>query len=140
MEQVYHVPRDTSPISHLKQEIKQLQKIVTISFMNWEAVYFGEPKRSLKLTSYEHKISVRNCDCEKNKIARHCWKTDYNFSCDQKKVVDRESRLNPMKIKKTMHSLKNSNHINKIYYMLPEIWLTNLREFAVTYLSHIRRT
>ena len=47
--------------------------------MNWEAVYFGEPKRSLKLTLYEHKISVRNCDCEKNKIARHCWKTDYNF-------------------------------------------------------------
>ena len=108
--------------------------------MNQEAVYFGEPKRPSKLTSYEHKISVRNCDCEKNKIVRHCWKTDYNFSCDQKKVVDRENRLNPLKIKETMHSLKNSNHISKIYYMLPEIWLTNLRQFPVTYLSHIRRT
>ena len=53
-----------------------------MSFMNWEAVYFGEPKRPSKLTSYEHKISVRNCDCEKNKIVKHCWKTDYNFSCD----------------------------------------------------------
>ena len=29
-------------------------------------------------------------------------------------------------IKGTMHSLKNSNHINKISYMLPEIWLPNV--------------
>ena len=36
-------------------------------------------------------------------------------------------RLNPKKIKETIHSLKNPNHINKISYMLPEIWLSNLR-------------
>ena len=45
----------------------------------------------------------------------------------QKKVIDRESRLIPRKIKETIHSLKNPNRINKISYMLPEIWLPNLR-------------
>ena len=37
------------------------------------------------------------------------------------------SSLIPKKIKETIHSLKNHNHINKISYMLPEIWLPNLR-------------
>ena len=63
----------------------------------------------------------------KNEIAKHCWEADHNFNWDQKKVVDRKSRLIPRKIKETIHSLKNPNHINKISYMLPEIWLPNLR-------------
>ena len=42
-------------------------------------------------------------------------------------VIDREGRLIPRKIKQTIHPLKNSNHINKISYMLPEIWFTNLQ-------------
>ena len=50
---------------------------------------------------------------------QNTWEADYNFSWDQKKVVDRESRLIPRKIKETIHSLKNPNHINKISYMLP---------------------
>ena len=45
----------------------------------------------------------------------------------QEKVINRESRLIPRKIKETIHSLKNLNHINKISYMLPEIWFPNLR-------------
>ena len=52
---------------------------------------------------------------------------DHNFSWDQNKVIDRESRLIPWKIKETIHSLKNPYHINKISYILPEIWLPNLR-------------
>ena len=39
---------------------------------NSEAVYFGESKRSLKSHSDEHKRPVRNCDCDKNEIAKHC--------------------------------------------------------------------
>ena len=35
-----------------------------------EAVYFRESKRSLKSRSDERKGSVRNCDCEKNEIAK----------------------------------------------------------------------
>ena len=46
---------------------------------------------------------------------------------DQKKVTDRESRLIPRKIKETIDFLKNLIHINKISYMLPEIWLPNLQ-------------
>ena len=55
-----------------------------------------------------------------NEISKHCWEVDHNFSWDQKKVVGRESRLSSEKIKETIHSLKNPNHI-KIPYMLPEI-------------------
>ena len=49
-------------------------------------------------------------ECE---IAKHCWEADHNFNWDQKKVIDRESRLIPRKIKETIHSLKNPNGINK---------------------------
>ena len=101
--------------------------VYEIDCSNCQAVYFGESKRSLKSRSDEHKRSVRNCDCDKNEIAKHCWEADHNFNWDQKKVIDRESRLIPRKIKETIHSLKNSNRINKIFYMLPEIWLPNLR-------------
>ena len=52
---------------------------------NCEAVYFGKSKRFLKSRSDEHKRSVRNCDCDKNEIAKHCWEADHNFSWDQKK-------------------------------------------------------
>ena len=54
--------------------------------------------------SNEDKRSVRNANSEKNEIAKQCWKTDHSFSWDQKKVVDRESRLIPRKIKETIHS------------------------------------
>ena len=98
-----------------------------IKCSNCEAVYFGETKQSLKSRSDEHKRSVRNCDCDKNEIAKHCWEAGHNFNSDQKKVIDRESRLIPRKIKESIHPLKNPNHINKISYMLPEIWLPILR-------------
>ena len=64
---------------------------------NCEAVYFGESesKWSLKSRSDEHKRYVRNCDCGKNEIAKQCWEADHNFNWDQKKVIDRESRLIP---------------------------------------------
>ena len=71
-----------------------------IDCSNCQAVYFGESQRSLKSCSDEHKRSVRNCDCDKNEIPKHCWKADHNFSWDQKKVADRESRLIPKKLKK----------------------------------------
>ena len=106
--------------------------VYEIDCSNCEAVYFGESKRSLKWRSDEQKRSVRNCDYDKNELGNHCWEADHNFT-------DRESRLIPWKIKETIHSLKNPNHVNKISYMLPEIWLPNLRYFLVTYLCHIHR-
>ena len=104
-----------------------------------EEVYFSESKQPLKLRWGEQKRSVQNCDCKKNEIAKHCWEADHNFSWSQKKVLDTESKLIPRKIKETIHSLKNPNHINKISYILPEIWLPKLRQFLVNYLFHTRR-
>ena len=104
-----------------------------------EAVSFGESKQALKLRSDQHKISARNCNCERNQIPKHCWEADINFSWDQKKVIDRENRLIPTKIKETILFLKNTNYINKISYMLPKIWLPNLQQFLVTYLCHTHR-
>ena len=85
-------------------------------YSNCEAVHFAKSKWPLKSRSDEQKRSVRNCDCEKNKIAKHCWEPDHNFSLDQKKVVDRESRLIPRKVKETLHSLKNPNHIDNFLH------------------------
>ena len=51
-----------------------------IDCSNCEAVYFGESKRSLKSHSDEHKRSVRNCDCDKNEMAKHYWEADHNFN------------------------------------------------------------
>ena len=86
--------------------------VYEIDCSNCQAVCFGESKRSLKSHSDEHKRSVKNCDCDKTEIAKHCWEAGNNFNWDQKKVIDRESRLIPRKIKETIHSLKNPNHIN----------------------------
>ena len=41
------------------------------------------------------------------KIIKHCWEVDHNVSCNQKKFVDRKSRLIPVKTKETTHYLNN---------------------------------
>ena len=88
---------------------------------NCEEPYFRESKQSLKLRSDKNKRSVKNWDCGKTETAKHFWEADLNFSWDQKKVVNRESRLIPWKIIETTHSLRNLNDINKISCMLIEI-------------------
>ena len=67
--------------------------VYEIDCSNCESAYFGESKRSLKSRSDEHKRYVRNCDCDKNEIAKRSWEAD------EKKVIYRESRLIPRKIK-----------------------------------------
>ena len=80
-----------------------------------QAVYFGESKRPLKLRSDEHKRTVRNCDCDKNEIVKHCWDADHNFNWNQKRFIDRKSSLIFRKIKEIIYSLKNPNDVNKIF-------------------------
>ena len=103
-----------------------------IECSNCEAAYFGKSKRSLKFPSDEHRGYVRNYNSESSKTAKNCLEADRNFSLYQKKVADRESRLIPLKIKETIYCLRNPNHINKISWMLPEIWFFNLRCFLIT--------
>ena len=101
-----------------------------IDCSNCEAVYFDEYKRSLKSRSDERKRPVRNCDCEKNEIARHCWEAEHNFSWGQKNIVDRESRLTPRKIKETIHPMKNLNHIKRLPKTLSDCLLVNDYTFS----------
>ena len=54
--------------------------VYEIDYSNCEAVYFGESKWSLKSRLDGYKRSVRNCDCDKNEIAKHYWETNHNFS------------------------------------------------------------
>ena len=116
--------------------------VCEIGCSNCKTVQLGESKWSLTLRSAFAfwsipKTSARNCDCEKNEIAKHCWEADHNFSWDQKEVVDRKSMLIPTKIKGTIHSLKNPNHISKVSNMFAEIRLPYLRQFLNTYLCYI---
>ena len=53
------------------------------------------------------------------KLLNTASQADHNFNWDQKKVIDRESKLIPMNIKETIPSLKNPNHINKIFLEEP---------------------
>ena len=101
--------------------------VYEIDCSNREVVYFSESTWSLKSRLDEHKRPARNYHCDKNEIVKHCWQADHNFRWHQKKVVDREGRLIPRKIKETTYSLKNPNHINKTSYMRPEIRFPNLR-------------
>ena len=77
--------------------------VYEIDCSNYVAVYFGESKRSLKFHSDKQKRSYRNSNCKTNEIAKQCWAADRNFNRDQKKVVNRKSRLIPRKIKETMY-------------------------------------
>ena len=107
---------------------KDKNKIVyQIGCSNCEAVCSSESNRPFKAQSEECKKSVRNCNCDKSEIGKHCWEAEQNFNWGQKKVIDRENRLILREIKETIHSLKNPNDIDKIPYMLREIWLPNLR-------------
>ena len=52
------------------------------------------------------------------KLPKHVWEVGCNFSCDQKKIVDMESKVIPRKIKETIYSLKNPNNIKRISHIL----------------------
>jgi len=91
------------------------------------ATYIGESKRSFKVRSSEHIRAVRNVDTDKNEIADHCWKYDHEMKWDDKKVIDTEQYVYARKIKETIHSIVDTNHINSISYNLPDIWIPNLQ-------------
>ena len=52
------------------------------------------------------------------KLPKHFWEVGCNFSCDQKKIVDIESKVIPRKIKETIYSLNNPNNIKRISHIL----------------------
>ena len=69
---------------------------------------------------------MKNQDVDKNENADHCLKNDHETNLEEQKVIDAEPYIYARKIKETIHSKKNKNHINSISYNLPEIWIPNL--------------
>ena len=65
---------------------------------------------SLKMQSIEHKSFIKDCISNTNEIARHWWEEYRNFYLDQKKVVDKDIMLIIMKIKETVHFVKNLSY------------------------------
>ena len=71
------------------------------------------------MRSDEHETYLPGIAIAKSmKLPKHFWEVDCNYSCDQKNVVDMESKSIPRKIKETIHSLKNPNNIKKISHIL----------------------
>ena len=92
-----------------------------------EAVCFGESVRTLAERTKEHTRDVRNADTRRYETADHCWKYSHDFDWENKKIMDYEANTTTRKIKETIHSLSNNNHINGISYRLPHIWLPALK-------------
>ena len=86
-----------------------------------EAVYFGESKRTIAQRTKEHTRAVRAVDTRRYETADHRWKYNHDFDWENKKIMDYETNTTTKKIKETVHSLSNNNHINGISYRLPII-------------------
>ena len=113
---------------------------------NCEAVYFVEFKQFLKLFSDEHERSDKNCNGKNNKIAKLSQEADHNFSWDQKKVVDRENRLIPGKIKKSVSKILISlisyigqlllNQVHNFYCFHPGLYIFYKNVASLNILVH----
>ena len=118
-------------ISNPKDKIdegKQNNIVYKIPCGDCNAVYIGESKRSFDQRSKEHVRAVKNGDVNKNEIADHSWKLDHKFDWENRMVIDREQNWSVRKIKETIHSISDKNHINSISYTLPSIWLPALNK------------
>ena len=93
--------------------------VYEIDCSNFKAVYFSEPKRSLK-SQFRIAIVIRmklQNTVRKHKHLPCKLQLGSEESCSEgKQVNSQEDQRNHT----TIHSLKNTNHINKIFYMLPE--------------------
>ena len=73
----------------------------------------------MNLNGLQKRVQMKLKDLSRIAVAKrtklkNCWEADHNFSWDQKKIADKECRLISKKIRKTIHSFKNPNHINKL--------------------------
>ena len=116
-------------LSKPKDEIpkdKECNVVYRIPCADCNAVYIGETKRTLIQRTREHARAVSNGDVDKNEIADHCWENNHRFDWERKAIIDRELNSVSRKIKETIHSISDTNHINSISYGLPDIWLPAL--------------
>ena len=104
-------------LSHAKDHIPSEQRnniVYKYDCKDCEAVYFGESKRTLTERTKEHTRAVRAADTRRYETADHYWKYNHDCDCENKKIMDYEANTTARKIKETIHSLSNNNHINGI--------------------------
>ena len=97
---------------------KQNNIVYKIPCADCNAVYIGESKRSFDQRSKEHVRAVKNGDVDKNEIADHSWKLDHKFDWENKIIIDREQNWRVRKIKETIHSISDKNHINTLLALI----------------------
>ena len=117
-------------LSHAKDPVLSEQRnniVYKYDCKDCEAVYFGESKRTLAERTKEHTRAVRAADTGRYETANYCWKYNHDFDWENKKVMDYEANTTTRKIRETIHSLSNNNHINGISYRLPRIWFPALK-------------
>ena len=111
-------------LSHAKDPVHSEQRnniVYKYDHKDCETLYFGESKQTLAERTKEHTRAVRAADTRSYETADHCWKYDHDFDWENKKIMDYEAKTTTRKIKETIHSLSNKNHINGILYRLPHI-------------------
>ena len=112
-------------LSHAKDQRNNI--VYKYDCKDCEAVYFGESKRTLAERTKEHTRAVRAADTGRYETADLCWKCNHDFDWENKKIMDYEANTTTRKIKETIHSLRNNNHISGISYRLPHIWFPALK-------------
>ena len=114
-------------LSHTKDHVPSEQRSNTVykyDCKDCEAVHFGESKQTFAQRTKECTRAVR---ARRYKIADHFWKYNHDFDGKNKKIMDYETNTTTRKIKETIHSLSNNNHINGISYRLPHIWFPAMK-------------
>ena len=112
-------------LSHAKDHVPSEQRnniVYKYDCKDYEAVYFGESKRTIAQRNKEHTRAVRAADTRRYETADHCWKYNHDFDWENKKIMVYETNTTTRKIKETIDSLNNNNYINGISYRLPHIW------------------
>ena len=104
---------------HVKDPVPSEQRnniVYKYDCKDCEVVNFGEPKRAIAERTKEHTRAVRAADTRKYETADHCWKYNHDFDWENKKIIDYETNTTTRKIKGTIHSLSNNNHINADFH------------------------
>ena len=114
---------------HMQKILYPQSKETTLSInmtAKTEAVYFGESKGTIALRTKEYTRAVRAADTRRYETADHCWKYNHDLDWENKKIIDYETNTT-RKIKETIHSLSNNNHISGMSHGLPHIWFPALK-------------
>ena len=97
-------------LSHAKDPVPSEQRnniVYKYDCKDCEAVYFGESKRTLAERTKEHTRAVRAADTRRYETADYCWKYNYDFDWENKKIMDYETNTTTRKINASCPGAQN---------------------------------